>query len=148
MLSNNCSHDIVSVYGGDSLQSPLIGTYCGTRIPASITSFGSVLTVNFVSDSTIEQSGFRAIYTKSTSCEFSIIVFLPNRFSFSLDLVRFFHECVCLYFVACGADFTSEHGSFNSPAYPDSYPTNVECVWTIRRSPGNRIQLAFRYIIW
>lgn len=55
---------------------------------------------------------------------------------------------MCLYFVACGADFTSEHGSFNSPAYPDSYPANVECVWTIRRSPGNRIQLAFRYIIW
>ena len=66
---SNCSHDSVSVYNGDSIDAPLIGSYCGTRVPASITSFGSVLTVHFVSDSTLEQAGFRAIYTKSTSCK-------------------------------------------------------------------------------
>lgn len=36
-----------------------------------------------------------------------------------------------------------ESGAFNSPNYPDPYPANVECVWTIRSSPGNRLQLSF-----
>uniref|UniRef100_A0A673MBN3 CUB domain-containing protein n=1 Tax=Sinocyclocheilus rhinocerous TaxID=307959 RepID=A0A673MBN3_9TELE len=37
----------------------------------------------------------------------------------------------------------STSGAFNSPNYPDVYPPNVECVWTITSSPGNRLQLSF-----
>uniref|UniRef100_A0A3Q3W0B5 Cubilin n=1 Tax=Mola mola TaxID=94237 RepID=A0A3Q3W0B5_MOLML len=44
---------------------------------------------------------------------------------------------------SCGGDLVMESGAFNSPNYPDPYPPNVECVWTIRSSPGNRIQLSF-----
>uniref|UniRef100_A0AAX7VLU9 Cubilin n=1 Tax=Astatotilapia calliptera TaxID=8154 RepID=A0AAX7VLU9_ASTCA len=44
---------------------------------------------------------------------------------------------------SCGGDLVMETGAFNSPNYPDAYPPNVECVWTIRSSPGNRIQLSF-----
>lgn len=36
-----------------------------------------------------------------------------------------------------------ESGAFTSPNYPDPYPANVECVWTVRSSPGNRLQLSF-----
>lgn len=36
-----------------------------------------------------------------------------------------------------------ESGAFNSPNYPDPYPANVECVWTVKSSPGNRLQLSF-----
>ncbi|XP_068160694.1 cubilin [Antennarius striatus] len=44
---------------------------------------------------------------------------------------------------SCGGDLVMESGAFNSPNYPDAYPSNVECVWTIRSSPGNRLQLSF-----
>ncbi|CAL1576609.1 unnamed protein product [Knipowitschia caucasica] len=44
---------------------------------------------------------------------------------------------------SCGGDMLMETGAFNSPNYPDPYPPNVECVWTIRSSPGNRLQLSF-----
>nr|XP_046226989.1 cubilin [Scatophagus argus] len=44
---------------------------------------------------------------------------------------------------SCGGDLVIESGTFNSPNYPDAYPPNVECVWTIRSSPGNRLQLSF-----
>uniref|UniRef100_A0A665V841 Cubilin n=1 Tax=Echeneis naucrates TaxID=173247 RepID=A0A665V841_ECHNA len=44
---------------------------------------------------------------------------------------------------SCGGDMVMESGAFNSPNYPDAYPPNVECVWTIRSSPGNRLQLSF-----
>ncbi len=46
---------------------------------------------------------------------------------------------------ACGGEMTAMRGAFNSPRYPDPYPNNVECVWTFRASPGNKIQLTFRY---
>ncbi|CAL8311895.1 unnamed protein product [Merluccius merluccius] len=44
---------------------------------------------------------------------------------------------------SCGGDLVMESGAFNSPNYPDAYPSNVECVWTVRSSPGNRLQLSF-----
>lgn len=39
-----------------------------------------------------------------------------------------------------------ESGAFNSPNYPDAYPPNLECVWTIKSSPGNRLQLSFMLV--
>ncbi|XP_029110994.1 cubilin [Scleropages formosus] len=44
---------------------------------------------------------------------------------------------------ACGGSLHMESGAFNSPNYPDAYPPNIECVWTIISSPGNRLQLSF-----
>ncbi|CAG5895667.1 unnamed protein product [Menidia menidia] len=44
---------------------------------------------------------------------------------------------------SCGGDLVMQNGVFNSPNYPDAYPPNMECVWTIRSSPGNRLQLSF-----
>ncbi|XP_015810319.3 cubilin [Nothobranchius furzeri] len=44
---------------------------------------------------------------------------------------------------SCGGDLVMQSGAFNSPNYPDAYPPNMECVWTIRSSPGNRLQLSF-----
>lgn len=49
-------------------------------------------------------------------------------------------------YLGCGGDLVMETGAFNSPNYPDAYPPNVECVWTIRSSPGNRIQLSFMLV--
>ncbi len=48
-----------------------------------------------------------------------------------------------LFFPGCGGHLYMESGAFNSPNYPDVYPPNVECVWTITSSPGNRLQLSF-----
>lgn len=45
---------------------------------------------------------------------------------------------------ACGGNHSSEHGTIASPGYPNSYPRNVECVWQIPSSPGNRLTLSFK----
>jgi len=47
-------------------------------------------------------------------------------------------------FSGCGGNFTAEHGSFTSPGYPNEYPLNTECVWTVYAPPGNKIMIAFR----
>ncbi|KAL5010260.1 hypothetical protein ScPMuIL_012565 [Solemya velum] len=44
---------------------------------------------------------------------------------------------------SCGGDITAQSGSFLSPGYPVNYPNDIECVWTLNVSPGNRIQVSF-----
>jgi hypothetical protein len=49
---NNCAYDYLSVFNGPSLMDPLIGTWCGSSLPDTITSTSSVgsLTFQFHSD--------------------------------------------------------------------------------------------------
>ncbi|KAM6215214.1 cubilin [Rhynchocyon petersi] len=58
-----CNYDYVKLYDGDSQNANLVGTFCGSTIPAPFTSSGNFLTVQFVSDLTLEREGFNATYT-------------------------------------------------------------------------------------
>jgi len=62
--------------------------------------------------------------------------------SFCVFMLLFWWRCI---YAACGGSLTAEHGQFTSPRYPDAYISNVECVWNIDISPGNRIMISFRY---
>ena len=44
---------------------------------------------------------------------------------------------------ACGALFTTPHGIFTSPSYPDNYPDNGDCIYTISQANGTVILLNF-----
>ncbi|XP_036916668.1 cubilin [Sturnira hondurensis] len=54
-----------------------------------------------------------------------------------------FHATYAASSSACGGDFHMVEGIFDSPGYPEVYPSNVECVWNIISSPGNQLQLSF-----
>uniref|UniRef100_A0A8B9N9X7 Cubilin n=1 Tax=Accipiter nisus TaxID=211598 RepID=A0A8B9N9X7_9AVES len=56
---------------------------------------------------------------------------------------RGFHATYAASSSSCGGTFHMDRGAFNSPGYPEPYPLNTECVWTILSSPGNRLQLSF-----
>ncbi|KRF99246.1 uncharacterized protein Dwil_GK24548 [Drosophila willistoni] len=43
----------------------------------------------------------------------------------------------------CGGEILSARGTLTTPNYPDSYPENVECVWSIAAHAGNTIELTF-----
>ena len=62
-----CDHDYVIVYDGNDEFAPEVGRYCGTTVPSAITSQGSALFVQFVSDYSRLGTGFRATYSKSMS---------------------------------------------------------------------------------
>ncbi|KAF5928885.1 hypothetical protein HPG69_012457, partial [Diceros bicornis minor] len=51
------------LYDGDSENAKLAGTYCGSILPAPFVSSGNFLTVQFVSDISLEREGFNATYT-------------------------------------------------------------------------------------
>ena len=125
--SDNCQNQFVEVRDGDSgggndmTASPLIGRYCGDRVPAPITSQGNALYI------TSSFGIFRATYATSTSfCggEFTAIEgHFNSPVSISIDGIN-----VIKYF---------------GQNYPNSYPLDSECVWLIKASPGNRVTFHF-----
>lgn len=52
----------LQIYDGDSMSFPLVGTFCGNAIPASIASTSNFLTVRFVTDGSVNKRGFNATY--------------------------------------------------------------------------------------
>lgn len=46
---------------------------------------------------------------------------------------------VCV--TVCGAELTDSTGVITSPNYPNNYPHERECVWTITAQDGNQILL-------
>ncbi|KAH8357601.1 hypothetical protein KR200_003594 [Drosophila serrata] len=53
-----CSTDWLEIRNGDSESSPLIGRYCGSRIPPRLPSYGNVMHLKFHSDDSIQRRGF------------------------------------------------------------------------------------------
>ena len=51
------------LYDGDSENANLAGMFCGSTVPAPFISSGNFLTVQFVSDLSVERQGFNATYT-------------------------------------------------------------------------------------
>ena len=64
---DGCNSDYVQVLDGVDELAPLVGKFCGSTSPTPITSQGMALYVQFVSDQASQATGFRAIYSKSTS---------------------------------------------------------------------------------
>lgn len=44
----------------------------------------------------------------------------------------------------CGGTFTGASGWFSSPGYPMNYDMEMECVWTIYASVGNKVHISFQ----
>lgn len=61
---DNCVYDYLEIRDGHEETSPLIGRYCGYRIPGDIKSKSNKLYVKFVSDGSVQKAGFAANYVK------------------------------------------------------------------------------------
>jgi hypothetical protein len=62
-FNTEIGYDYVYVHDGPSSAAPLIGTYSGTSIPATITSTGGSLWILFTSDGSYNFAGWTATYT-------------------------------------------------------------------------------------
>jgi PKD repeat protein len=59
---SSCNYDWLSIYDGNSVEAPLIGTYCGTSSPGTVvaTNAEGALTFQFHSDSYVTEAGWVA----------------------------------------------------------------------------------------
>ena len=60
---SSCQYDYVEVYDGESTQSRILGTYCGTSTPPTLIATGNRVLVVFKSDGAYQKKGFQFFYT-------------------------------------------------------------------------------------
>ncbi|MCJ8728547.1 hypothetical protein PDJAM_G00005700 [Pangasius djambal] len=108
---SSCSYDYVKIYDGDSVNYPLVGTFCGTVIPAAFVSASNFLTVHFVTDGTVAFRGFNATYS-------------------AVDRL-----CGGIY------NATTTAQTITSPSYPNAYPSFTFCRWVLDAPPQEAVKI-------
>ncbi|XP_051978723.1 inactive serine protease PAMR1 isoform X3 [Xyrauchen texanus] len=67
-FDHSCQYDYVEVRDGDSMNSRVIGRYCGNERPPPIKSTGNSLHILFISDGYKNFDGFFATFQESSAC--------------------------------------------------------------------------------
>eukprot|EP00794_Sanderia_malayensis_P003246 gene3246-3727_t len=113
--SASCSNDYVLIRNGIAADSPVLGRLCGSSIPAVIMSTNSKISVQFVTNGAVQAAGFLLNYTQ--------------------------------FIRGCGGSLSINDpvviGNLTSPNYPNHYPVNTECVWTLNVPTGDNVEFTF-----
>ncbi|XP_065171165.1 protein tolkin-like [Atheta coriaria] len=147
---DNCVYDYVEVRDGLTMDSPVIGVFCGNKIPPDIRSTSNHLLVKFVSDGSVQKAGFSATFIKEyDECS-------GTEHGCAQECVNTLGSYVCACRIgyelhsdgkncedACGGVYQIVNGTITSPSFPDLYPANKSCTWEIVAPPQYRITLNF-----
>ena len=105
---DNCVYDFLEIRDGESSAAPLIGTFCGYKMPKDIKSTTNSLWIKFVSDGSVQKAGFSASFMKVS----------PGFLSYSCvmsDNNKIFIFCDCQEYDEChGPDHGCEHECINT----------------------------------
>ena len=116
----DCSRsDNLELRDGNSAQSPIIGTFCGTdnNILPPIQTTQPFLWLKFTSNYLGSGKGFNISYE-------SVIA---NKWTFNSG--------------SCGGDFNRTNGIITSPSFPNSYPPAKDCVYIVSLPPDHYVNL-------
>ena len=143
---STCRWDSVTIFNGGSPGSPLIGQYCGENSPGTVRSGSNKLAMVFLADGVVSRGGFMATWSADSS----------GKTGFNWKLIGAFHrlECLCwllpwsplwtlLLSVGCGGIIHADTGTIKSPNYPQNFPANSECSWTVIAHEGNHLEMSF-----
>ncbi|XP_062317947.1 inactive serine protease PAMR1 [Osmerus eperlanus] len=115
-FDHSCRYDYVEVRDGDSINSRVIGRFCGNNRPAPIQSSGNSLHVLFVSDGYKNFDGFFATFQESSACSSSPCVhdgtcILDTSYSFHCACLSGYTGRRCENVVGCRRPPVPTHGS-------------------------------------
>ncbi|GCB64281.1 hypothetical protein scyTo_0009788, partial [Scyliorhinus torazame] len=96
------------------------GRYCGGNPPSTLHTTDNQLLVHFISNGSMEGQGFKLTYEASD------------------------YACGGTIYVSDSLPF----GYIASMNYPDNYPPNIDCIWTITVPNGEAVQLDFNDIFY
>ncbi|KAL7861401.1 hypothetical protein SRHO_G00128420 [Serrasalmus rhombeus] len=128
--------DSIRVYDGPSDTYPLLGRLTEDQ-RRHFSSTRNSLTVMFLSDNSITGQGFRAQWVFSEPTIESLTV--PPEPSTEAPTPMSVGA-------SCGGDLTNARGEFFSPQYPNNYPNNANCTWTLLASETQVINLNFTFV--
>ncbi|BFZ01255.1 hypothetical protein BsWGS_04294 [Bradybaena similaris] len=147
-----CTRDYVELRDGATKDSPILGTFCGSQMPKSVTTTGRHLYVKFVSSKYHQRSGFFARFVKEVDecrtsdhdCEHNCVNTLGSYYCTCRSGFQL-HSDGKRCEPSCGGSIDDAYGNITSPSFPDVYPANSKCVWTINAPAGHRIYLNFTH---
>lgn len=61
-LLYRCNYDFIGMRDGGTVNSGLMGKFCGYDHPSTLVSTGNVMYVRFRTDSSVARKGFKALY--------------------------------------------------------------------------------------
>uniref|UniRef100_A0A8C0HJ79 CUB domain containing protein 2 n=1 Tax=Buteo japonicus TaxID=224669 RepID=A0A8C0HJ79_9AVES len=124
-LTGGCDYDHLAAFDGGTENGSLLGRWCGRESLAPVTSRSNQLLLVLHTDRNTAKRGFSIAYVGGkVSLGCSAIFSSP-------------HLC------ECQEVFTTIKGNLSSPRYPNFYPNNLKCQWSIRLPPGYRIKVFF-----
>ncbi|XP_072401831.1 protein tolkin-like [Diabrotica undecimpunctata] len=156
LQQQQCEYDKVEIYSKlkeDKLKKH--GSFCGPKAPPLITSEGNVMRIVFSSDTSVQKTGFAAVFfTDMDECSI-------NHGGCEHECVNTLGAYICTchngYTLAengrdckeggCKYEISTPYGTLGSPNYPDYYPPRKDCVWHFTTTPGHRIRIAFQLFV-
>ncbi|CAH1246044.1 OVCH1 [Branchiostoma lanceolatum] len=121
-----CGYDALVVYNGPTSAFPEAARLCGNSADPVLTTANEVF-LTFTTDGSVTGAGFSASFREEDPA-----VTLPPPPTPSRP-------------AGCGNPtvLSGDSGTFTSPEYPNRYPNNAECSWTITVTPGKIVKISF-----
>ncbi|XP_067869413.1 cubilin isoform X2 [Heterodontus francisci] len=118
-----CRFDKLTFYDGPNIHARHIGTYCGFELPPALSSTGSTLTVQFITDSTINGKGFLL--------EWYAVQYIIDPTAIPTVQPG-----------SCGGVVVARDSPIFlfSPSWPNNYESDLDCSWIIR-APQATVEL-------
>lgn len=149
---DSCVYDYVEIRDGRNKDSRLIGIFCGYKLPNEIRSSFNYLYVKFVSDGSVQKTGFSAAIMQEIdeclssdhNCEHNCVNTLGG-YECSCKIGYELHSDKKSCENVCGGIIEMKNGTITSPSFPEMYASSKHCVWEIIAPPHHRITLNFTH---
>uniref|UniRef100_A0A915BIG2 Metalloendopeptidase n=2 Tax=Parascaris univalens TaxID=6257 RepID=A0A915BIG2_PARUN len=149
----DCVYDRVEIYDG-AVADPnnLISKLCGQVNAESVVSKRNVVLVRFVSDSSVQKSGFHIDFVRELDecasnahgCEQRCVNQIGG-FRCECDIGFSLRSDGKTCQSTCGGIIKATNGTFFSPNFPLSYPPSKNCVWQVHADEGYQIIVNFTH---
>ncbi|KAM8966399.1 CUB and sushi domain-containing protein 3 [Pelodytes ibericus] len=165
--------DFLAIKDGDSLDSPILGTFTGAEVPSHLTSNNHILRLEFQADHSMSGRGFNITYSTfgHNECPDPGVPINARRFGDNFQLgssvsvvcedgfikTQGTETITCILMdgkvmwsgpiprceAPCGGHFSSPSGIILSPGWPGYYKDSLNCEWVIEAEPGRSIKISF-----
>ncbi|BFZ22541.1 hypothetical protein BsWGS_25580 [Bradybaena similaris] len=146
-----CPYDYLEIHDGPGKDSPLLRQVCNNWM-TPFKSTGNSMYLIFVSDPSVSKRGFRGSYVaelpcKQKSCSHTCQVVSTNPRTETCQCPEWkklaADGLTCVDINDCNAVITEPTGYIVSANYPEMYPLNYNCHWTIQGTQNSVVSLSF-----
>ena len=116
------SHNLLTIYDGNDIMAPILGTFCGTEVPELLESNSNEILIHFTPGIDPKENTFNLFYQGSL-----------KKSKYPMPIITDTHK-------NCGEMLKlPPAGLILSPGYPGNYTNDLDCEWTIQSPPNTTI---------